>query len=83
MNVQTIEVTENRRTVELNSNKIHFDRKDPYGFWFVHYDKGQVPASLQGAFTSFDRALLAVSTYLETKKPEKAEKKIEKKSEAA
>lgn len=67
-----VEMSDNKRTLTLDNNKIHFDRKDPYGLWYIHYDKGQVPATLQGAYTSFDRALADVEVYLANKpKPEK------------
>jgi hypothetical protein len=55
----------NKRSIELtNGNKIHFERSDPYGFWKVHYDKGQVPVKLQGQYTSFEQAEMAVRGYL-------------------
>lgn len=55
------------RIVELdNNNKIHIKREDPYGFWFVNLERGRFPdgSILHGAFTSFDRAMVAVETYL-------------------
>jgi hypothetical protein len=69
---------ENKRTVELkNGNKLHFKRSDPYGFWTVNYDKGQLPAHLLGQYTSYDRAEAAVKTYLNElgKEPAKADAK--------
>lgn len=68
----------NKRSLTLeNGNKIYFERKDPYGFWYIHYDKGQMPEKLRGAYTSYDRAKLAVDSYLANLKPEKKEKKKE------
>jgi len=56
------------RTVELeNGNTIIIENKDPYGFWYVHYEKGQMPKKLHGAYTSFDYALSAVRHYLQEK----------------
>ena len=56
------------RTVELeNGNTIIIENKDPYGFWYVHYEHGQMPKKLHGAYTSFEYALSAVQTYLKEK----------------
>ena len=38
--------------------------EDPYGFWWITREKGQVPESLSGAYTSPDRAKEAVHLYL-------------------
>ncbi len=55
----------NKRSMTLeNGNKIHIEQFDPYGFWRVHYDKGQVPEKLRGHYTSFDRAMVDVKSYL-------------------
>lgn len=80
-----IEMSENKRSMTLdNGNKINFTRKDPYGFWFISYEKGQVPESLQGAYTSYDRALVDVKGYLTQKQLEKkTAKPKETKAEAA
>lgn len=67
-----------KRSLTLeNGNTIHFERTDPYGFWYVHYDKGQMPEKLRGAYTSYDRARADVDSYLANLKPEKKEKKKE------
>lgn len=42
--------------------------EDPYGFWWIAREKGQVPADLSGAYTSPDRAREAVTIYLNKKK---------------
>jgi hypothetical protein len=56
------------RTIELESGKtIHIQNKDPYGFWYVHWEHGQMPQKMQGAYTSFDYALTAVRHYLADK----------------
>lgn len=58
----------NRRTLTLaNGNKIIFQRTDPYGFWTVHHERGQMPSKLNGHYTSYDRALVAVQAYLQEK----------------
>jgi hypothetical protein len=59
---------DSKRSLTLeNGNKIYIERKDPYGFWDIHYDKGQIPDSLKGKFTSYDRAEHAVKVYLSEK----------------
>lgn len=69
----------NKRSLTLeNGNKIHFERTDPYGFWKVHYDKGQVPEKLKGNYTSFDIAMVAVKSYLAIKNPESEEPTVKK-----
>lgn len=67
----------NHRTLTLENNKIHFKRTDPYGFWTVNYDKGQVPVSLRGHYTSYDKAAQAVEGYL-ANLPKEPEKKVVK-----
>lgn len=42
--------------------------EDPYGFWWIGREKGQVPEELKGAYTSPDRAQEAVRVYLNKKK---------------
>jgi hypothetical protein len=55
------------RTTDLGNNKIHVKQKDPYGFWFINFDKGQVPEKLKGAYTDFVMAERAVNAYLAEK----------------
>jgi hypothetical protein len=38
--------------------------EDPYGFWWVSREKGQIPDELKGAYTSPARARIAVESYL-------------------
>lgn len=55
------------RIIDLdNDNKIHLERRDPYGYIHVWLDKGSFPAKsqLNGVFTSFDRAYQAVEGYI-------------------
>ncbi len=64
-----------RRQVELpNGNKYHIECRDPYGFWFIHMDKGQIPDRLSGAYTSADQAVSDINRYLATKPKEKESK---------
>jgi len=55
------------RTINLGNNKIYMKRKDPYGFVYINFDKGQIPEELKGSFTDFEMAKRAVSNYLEAK----------------
>lgn len=55
------------RIVELdNGNKVHLERRDPYGFIHAWLDKGAWPVSsaLNGVFTSWERAYNAVDRYV-------------------
>lgn len=55
------------RTFEVGNNVLHVRRKDPYGFWTCHYEKGPVPQELSGSYTSFYEAEKAVLGYLNSK----------------
>jgi hypothetical protein len=56
------------RTIELeNGNVLYVKNTDPYGFWTVHYEHGQLPKSMRGAYTTWDYALAAVKKYLADK----------------
>lgn len=57
----------NIRSYDLGNNKLNIKRTDPYGFWVISFERGQVPASLKGQYTSIDDARKAVKTYLENK----------------
>lgn len=39
--------------------------EDPYGFWWVSREKGQVPACLAGAYTTLEAARNAVKAYIQ------------------
>lgn len=57
----------NVRYVDLGTNnRVVLTRKDPYGFWFVSYERGATPATLSGAYTTFSDAERAVAQYLTT-----------------
>lgn len=59
------------RILELeNGNKIKVQATDPYGFWNVSYESGNMPKQLKGEYTSYDEAKKAVQTYLEACKKE-------------
>lgn len=55
----------NLRIVYLeNGRKLRLERKDPYGFVHIGWDKGPAPAELQGAYTDFDQARRVLENYL-------------------
>lgn len=41
---------------------------DPYGFWYIKGPKGTLPEILMGAYTSVDKARVAVDHYLANRK---------------
>jgi hypothetical protein len=56
----------NVRIVELeNKNKVYFKRKDPYGYWYMNMEKGQLPEHLRGAYTTYTKALSELNLYLQ------------------
>jgi len=59
------EVNTRSRTIETNGAKIFLNCKDPFGFWFVSFERGELPDVLSGAFSSAELATSAVTTYLE------------------
>jgi hypothetical protein len=64
---QVIYVGDNERVIEPEgSAKIFLKRRDPYGFWYVVFERGVVPDSLSSAFTTVLAANQAVDRYLET-----------------
>jgi hypothetical protein len=67
----------NHQVIELeNGNKLNLVRKDPYGFIYLHLDKGQLPASLQGAaFTDWTQAKQAAYGYVKQRQEAVAELK--------
>lgn len=57
-----------KRTVSVeDGTDFHIKQEDPHGFWYIHREKGQIPAKLQGAWTSFAKAKAAIDLYLSQK----------------
>lgn len=54
------------RTIEFGTNPFRVRADDPYGFWSIHRDKGQVPERLSGHYTSYEKAAQAVDLYIRT-----------------
>ena len=50
-----------------NGNKIHIKAEDPYGFWRINLDKGNLPEKLKGMYTSVEMARKDVERYLAEK----------------
>lgn len=46
-----------------NGNKLYAKQTDPYGFWRLNLDKGQLPAWLDQDFNAWDQVLNAVKRY--------------------
>ena len=55
------------RIYEIAHNKIFIKREDPYGLWYINYEKGQIPEHLRGAYTSPSQAETALYHYLDRK----------------
>lgn len=52
------------RTFELeNGNKLYAKQTDPYGFWRLNLDKGQLPSWLDQDFNEWGQVLRAVERY--------------------
>ena len=61
----TVERTrENERTLQVGGSKIYLRRQDPFGFWYVSFERGAVPAILDQAFTTLDFAYATIDTYI-------------------
>ena len=65
---------ENQRTIETNGAKIFINRKDPFGLWYIAFERGELPEWLKGAYTSVERATADINVYIE--KHAKREKKV-------
>lgn len=56
------------RTIELDTGRtLKLVCTDPYGFWFFHLDKGQLPGWMTGAYSNVTEAEKALKKYLEEK----------------
>ncbi len=56
------------RKIEIERNVVHIKCEDPYGFWKISLEKGQLPERLKGSYTTFDQALREVNRWLKDKK---------------
>lgn len=62
--VDELRDTPNMHVIRIDHNKLILERTDPYGFWVIHYEKGQLPEKLKGSYTSYEEAKKAVTLYL-------------------
>lgn len=66
--IDVLDHQDSLRTIQLdNGSTVNIKRTDPYGFWSIHYEKGQVPQNLSGSYTSDTAAIEALKSYLSTK----------------
>ena len=75
-NLEVVHTGENERIVKSDSADIYLRRKDPYGFWYISFERGATPAYLKDAFTNPVEALKKIETYMataRTRKPTKTE----------
>jgi hypothetical protein len=57
----------NVRSIEVGKNKLLLKRKDPYGYVYINFERGELPEILKGAYPSFDEAVKKVEIYLAQK----------------
>lgn len=59
-----VETNTKKRLFELeNGNKLWAVQSDPYGFWALHLDKGQLPEKFQGQYSTWDAVKKDVERY--------------------
>lgn len=59
-------------TIELeNGNKLHYTKHPRYGTWSVNFDKGGIPARLQGQFQSILELKAKTEYYLSIREKNK------------
>ena len=53
------------RSIEVpNGSPFLLEQFNPNGFWRIRREHGQVPESLQGQYTTYDKAEQAVQSYI-------------------
>lgn len=64
------------RSVELdNGNKYNVTPQGQHGFCKISMERGQIPAELDGWYTTFDQAKFAITQYVEKQKTRKVVEK--------
>ena len=66
---------ERTRTQEINGKKYTIQATDPYGMWHIESKSGPLPASLEGTFTTMDKAWSMILAYETSKMVADAKKK--------
>jgi len=61
------DLTSERAAHLSNGQVINLKRHDPYGFWTMHWQHGQLPTKYQGQYTLFEFALNDLKKYLSDK----------------
>lgn len=56
-----------KKEIILKDGKYNLTRLNPYGFIKISAERGQVPESLQGSYTTYDQAEVALRAYLGSK----------------
>lgn len=65
-------------TYELeNGNKVHYTKHPRYGTWSVNFDKGGIPAILQGQFQSLLDLKAKTEYYLSIREKNRTKVKAE------
>lgn len=64
------------RILVTKFNKVHIEQQGPFGYWYVHLDKGGSPKGIKGAFTTYEDALKAVKSYYLNNKNEEIRQEI-------
>lgn len=53
--------------LDTGKNKVFLKQETAHMFWKISFEKGRIPAVLEGVFTSLQAAQRAVETYLKSK----------------
>jgi hypothetical protein len=61
----------------IAGNAINFKLTDPFGYWYVSFEKGGVPREFDGAFTTFDYALKAAENWAKNHNQELSDTPVE------
>lgn len=60
---------ETQRVFKLkNGMRVFFKKIPPYGFWTVSFERGAIPDSLKGSYTSFKRLYDQVDYHVRNRK---------------
>lgn len=74
---EVIHIGNNERLIKPEGSAgIYLRRKDPYGFWYIHFERGVVPEDLSNAYTTLPLAQAAVEHYLENSSVRKRAAKL-------